>query len=89
MLTRRACLLGVSLCKPCICYQLQLLKPSNKNAKLFIDVTAGADEGEAAAAAAALTSAANVAAGMTKELIASLPLDEVKKRTILQQQVLL
>ena len=81
----RAYLHHVSLCNPCIYYQIQLLKPSNKSAKLFIDVTAGADETEAAAAA--LTSAANVAAGMTKELIASLPLDEVKKRTILQQQV--
>ncbi len=86
-MSSRAYLHDVSLCKPCICYQIQLLKPSNKSAKLFIDVTTGADEGEAAAAAAAMTSAASVAAGMTKELIASLPLDEVKKRTILQQQV--
>jgi hypothetical protein len=73
---------------PYIYNQIQLLKPSTKGAKLFIDVTAGADvDDEAAAAAAALSAATNVAAGMTKELIASLPLDEVKKRTILQQQV--
>jgi hypothetical protein len=72
---------------PYKCNQIQLLKPSTKSAKLFIDVTAGADDDEAAAAAAALSTATNVAAGMSKELIASLPLDEVKKRTILQQQV--
>ena len=65
--------------------QIQLLKPSTKAAKI-IDISASADDNEAAAAA--LTTAAAAAADMSKELLGSLPLDEVKKRTVLQQQVI-
>ncbi len=64
--------------------QIQLLKPSAKVAKI-VDITATADDDDGAAAA--LANAAAAAADMSKELLDSLPLEEVKKRTILQQQV--
>ncbi len=64
--------------------QIQLLKPSTKAPKI-LDVTVGADDDDGAAAA--LASAAAAAADMSKELLGTLPLEEVKKRTILQQQV--
>jgi hypothetical protein len=66
--------------------QIQLLKPSSKAVKL-IDLSAAADDEKAAAVAAALTNAAAAAAGMSKELLDTLPLEEVKKRTVLQAQV--
>lgn len=62
---------------------IQLLKPSAKVAKI-VDITATADDDDGAAAA--LANAAAAAADMSKELLDSLPLEEVKKRTILQQQ---
>jgi hypothetical protein len=50
-----------------------------------VDVTAAAEDDDGAAVV--LANAAAAAADMTKELLESLPLEEVKKRTILQQQV--
>jgi hypothetical protein len=50
-----------------------------------MDIAEGADDDDGAAAA--LASAAAAAADMSKELLGTLPLEEVKKRTIFQQQV--
>jgi hypothetical protein len=62
--------------------QIQLLKTSHKTARVMDISTADADD-----AAAAAAQATSVAAETSKLLLDALPLDEIKKRTTLQQQV--